>query len=185
MSKAGLDQKVGRRSFIKGAAAAAGGLAFTNWALTNADAVAQDGQAYVIVSDVLRGGGGEPQLGPGCAESSVFVTGEEVVWRAVVFNAQTGEIINSPEDVAAHGLTMEVFLEGQDAPFEMSHGIHPPNADAADQIYYWSESWDVPGDFAGKFKYTITVNGNEGTGLMEILGVPGVDTFPSALSMNE
>lgn len=185
MSKTGTKDNVSRRSFLKAGAAATGGLAFVKWAVTNFDAAAQEGQRYVIVSDVLRGGGGE-RKGPGCVENSVFQGGEEIVWRAVVFDGQTGQLINGLDEVSGLGLKMTVTVDGIDQVFEMAHGVHPRNADPADQINYWSESWVVPPDVSGKFKYSITVEDSSGgKGALQFLGIPGVDTFPSALSLNE
>lgn len=176
--------KVDRRAFLKGAVAAVGGLAFSRWAFTNAEAAAQEGQAYVIVSDVIRGSGGDP-TGPSCVETSVFQRGEQVVWRAVVFDARTGQLVNTPEAVQERGLRMWVEVEGQDEPIEMEHGQHPPERfkpKPEDIIYYWAGAWIIPPNVTGEFKYTITVEDKDGNrGVLEIMGTKGVDTFPAAL----
>lgn len=68
------EQKVDRRKFLKGAAAALGGAAvLSSMVATNFEAAADEGQAYVIVSDVVRGSQ-NPQ-GPVCVETSVFKPG--------------------------------------------------------------------------------------------------------------
>lgn len=175
--------KTNRRNFLKGAAATVGGMAFTQWAATNFEAAAQGGQAFVIVSDVIRGSGGNP-TGPSCVETSVFQRGEQAVWRAVVYDAGTGEAINTPETVETRGLTMSVTPEGQDA-MEMEFGPHPPNAAPEDIIFYWTAPWEIPPVVTGKLKYTITVtDGNGGTGVLEVVGNVEADTFPIALEIS-
>lgn len=176
------EQGLNRRSFLRNAAAAAGGLAFTQWAFSNFEAAAQEGQDYVIVSDVIRGSGGEP-TGPSCVETNLFDRGEQVVWRAVVFDASTGEIVNSPDAVESRGLQMTVQPEGQDA-LEMEFGAHPPDTPSEDQIFYWTAAWVIPPNVSGKLKYTLTVeDADGGQGTFELLGQTGVDTFPSALDV--
>jgi hypothetical protein len=175
-----------RREFLKGAAATVGGLAFTQWAVTNFDAAAQGQQAYVIVSDVIRGSGGEP-TGPSCVQSSVFVRGEEAVWRAVIYDATTGEAINTPELVEARGLSMTATPEGQDE-MAMEFGQHPParfNPAPEDIIFYWTAPWEIPPVVTGKLKYTLVVtDSNGGTGTLEVTGNPETDTFPIALEVS-
>lgn len=176
-------KRLDRRTFLKGAAAAAGGLAFTQWAFTNFEAAAQNGQAYVIVSDVIRGSGGDP-TGPGCVETSLFKRGEQLVWRAVVFDARTGEAVNTPEAVEARGLKVTAQVEGRDEVFELEFGPHPPNAAEEDQIFYWAAPWIIPPNVTGKFKYTLTVEDQDGgQGVLEIAGKKDLDTFPSALTI--
>ncbi len=178
--------KADRRTFLKGAVATVGGLAFSEWAATNFEAAAQDGQAFVIVSDVIRGSQGNP-TGPSCVETSVFQRGEQVVWRAVVYDAATGEALNTPEAVADRGLTMSVTPEGQGA-IDMGHGPHPPasrNPAPEDVIYYWTGTWEIPPVVSGRLKYTIVVeDGNGGQGVMEVAGNKDVDTFPIALDIS-
>lgn len=175
-----------RRTFLKGAAATMGGMAFTQWAATNFEAAAQGGQAYVIVADVIRGSGGNP-TGPGCVQTSVFVRGEQAVWRAVVYDAKTGELVNSAEAVASRGLTMKVTPEGQD-PIDMAHGQHPGesrNPAPADVIFYWTGPWEIPPSVTGKLKYTIEVaDSGGGTGVLELFGNKEVDTFPLPLTVS-
>ena len=181
-----VTKQANRRTFLKGAATAAGGIAFAKWALTNADAAAQQGQAYVIVSDVIRGSQGAPQ-GPGCTETNVFKKGEQLVWRAVVYDAKTGALINTPKDVADRGLKMNAKLEGND-PIAMNHGQHPganSNPKPEDIIYYWAGPWIIPPNVAtGKFKYAITVEGKDGKGTLEVAGNKAVDTFPIAVDIS-
>ena len=176
------EPNVNRRNFLKSAAAAAGGLAFTQWAFSNYEAAAQEGQDYVIVSDVIRGSGGEP-TGPSCVETNLFERGEQVVWRAVVFDASTGEMVNTPDAVESRGLQLTAQPEGQDA-IEMEFGPHPPGASSEDQIFYWTATWVIPPNVNGKLKYTLTVeDADGGQGTFELLGQKDVDTFPSALEV--
>jgi hypothetical protein len=179
------NKQANRRSFLKGAAVTAGGLAFAKWALTNAEEAAAQGQAYVIVSDVIRGSGGAPQ-GPGCTQTSAFKKGEQLVWRAVVYDAKTGAFVNTPKDVIDQGLKMKVTAEGQ-APIDMTFDQHPGanrNPKPEDIIYYWTGPWIIPPNVSGKFKYTIEVTGKDGSGKLEIAGNKAVDTFPIAVDIS-
>ncbi len=174
------EQGLNRRSFLRNAAAAAGGLAFTQWAFSNFKAAAQNGQDYVIVADVARGTGGDP-TGPSCVGTTVFNQGEQVVWRAMVYDASTGELVNSTDAVESRGLSMTVEVEGQDT-LEMEHGPHPPDSD--DQIFFWTAAWTIPPNVSGRVKYTLTVeDGDGGTGSLEILGSTDSVTFPYALTV--
>mgnify|MGYP006277760987 CR=1 FL=1 len=174
------DQGLNRRSFLRNAAAAAGGLAFTQWAFSNFEAAAQNGQDYVIVADVARFNGGDPQ-GPSCVGTSVFSRGEQVGWRAVVYDATTGELVNSPEAIADRGLSLTVEVEGQDN-LEMEHGPHPQNSDNA--IDFWTAAWIIPPNVSGKLRYAISVEDADGrTGRLELLGQTDTLTFPYALTI--
>jgi hypothetical protein len=170
------EQKVDRRKFLKGAAAALGGAAvLSSMVATNYEQAIADGQAYVIVADVVRGSQ-NPQ-GPVCVETSVFKPGEQVVWRAVVFDVKTGQAVTDPT-----GFTMTVTPEGQDA-IKMEYGAHPAKAAAADQISFWTGAWALTPNISGKLIYEIDVTGPNGAGQLKFIGKKDVGTFPAPLTV--
>jgi hypothetical protein len=174
------EQKVDRRKFLKGAAAALGGATFlSTMVATNFEAAADTGQAYVIVADVVRGSQ-NPVGGPVCVETSVFKPGEQVVWRAAVFDTKTGQAITDPT-----GFTVTVTPEGQSA-ISMAYGAHPAKAAASDQISFWTGAWAIPPNINGKLIYAIDVTGPNGKGQLNYTGFIGkkdVGTFPAPLTV--
>jgi len=171
-----------RRDFIKGAAAAVGGIAFSSLAATNFEAAAAEGQDYVIVSEVVKGGSGA--VGAPCGLTSTFKKGEQIVWHAVLFSGNTGEKINDHQEVMNRGLKVQVELENG-AKVNMNHSPHPP--DESPKIYYWAGGWKIsPGVSTGKMTYSITAQDKEGRmGKLEMFGDKEVDTFPHSLTIEE
>ncbi len=171
-----------RRDFIKSAAAAVGGIAFGSLAATNFEAAAANGQDYVIVSEVVKGGSGA--VGKPCELTSTFKKGEQIVWHAVVFSGKTGEKINDHAEVENRGLKLQVTLENG-AKVNLNHSKHPP--DGSPKIYYWGGAWKIsPGAPTGKMTYSITAEDKEGrSGKLEMFGEKNVDTFPHALTIEE
>jgi hypothetical protein len=171
-----------RRDFIKGAAAAVGGIAFSSLAATNFEAAAAEGQDYVIVSEVVKGGSGA--VGAPCGLTSTFKKGEQIVWHAVLFSGNTGEKINDHQEVMNRGLKVQVELENG-AKVNMNHSQHPP--DESPKIYYWAGGWKIsPGVSTGKMTYSITAQDKEGRmGKLEMFGDKEVDTFPHSLTIEE
>ncbi|MBS3786694.1 twin-arginine translocation signal domain-containing protein [Candidatus Bipolaricaulota bacterium] len=171
-----------RRDFIKGAAAAVGGIAFSSLAATNFEAAAAEGQDYVIVSEVVKGGSGA--VGPPCGLTDTFKKGEQIVWHAVLFSGNTGEKINDHEEVVDRGLKVQVKLENGDT-VDLNHSEHPP--DETPRIYYWAGGYKIsPGVPAGKMTYEITAEDKEGRmGKLEMFGDKEVDTFPHSLTIEE
>lgn len=171
-----------RRDFIKGAAAAVGGIAFSSLAATNFKAAAAEGQDYVIVTEVVKGGSGS--VGPPCGLTSTFKKGEQIVWHAVLFSGKTGEKINDHSEIKKRGLKVQVKLENG-KKVDMHHSEHPP--DESPKIYYWSGGWKVsPGTPTGKMTYEITAQDKEGRmGKLEMFGDKEVDTFPHSLTIEE
>lgn len=171
-----------RRDFIKSAAAAVGGIAFGSLAATNFEAAAANGQDYVIVAEVVKGGSGA--IGPPCGLTSTFKKGEQIVWHAVLFSGKTGEKINDHAEVKDRGLKLQVTLENG-ANVNLNHSEHPP--DGSPKIYYWSGGWQIsPGAPTGKMTYEISAKDKEGRmGKLEMFGEKKVDTFPHALTIEE
>lgn len=171
-----------RRDFIKGAAAAVGGVAFSSLAATNFKAAAAEGQDYVIVSEVVKGGAGA--VGAPCGLTSTFKKGEQIVWHAVLFSGKTGEKINDHQEIKNRGLKVQVKFENG-STVDMHHSEHPP--DETPKIYYWGGAWKIsPGVSPGQYTYEITAKDKEGrTGKLEMFGDKEVDTFPHSLTIEE
>ena len=178
----GLLESLNRRDFIKGAAAAVGGIAFSSMAITNFEAAAQNGQDYVIVAEVVKGSSGA--VGKPCDLTSTFKKGEQIVWHAVVFSGQTGAKINDHGEIQDRGLKLQVELENGET-IDMHHSEHPP--DGSPKIYYWGGSWKIsPGASTGNMTYSITAEDKEGrTGRLEMFGDKNVDTFPHVLTIED
>lgn len=178
-------ENLNRRDFIKGAAAAVGGIAFTSLAATNFEAAAANGQDYVIVTEVVKGGAGAvAKAGAPCELTSVYKHGEEVVWHAVLFSGSTGEKLNDHKELVDRGMKVQVELENG-KKFDMHHSSHPP--DESPKVYFWSAGWKIsPGASTGKMTYSITAKDKEGrTGKLEMFGDKNVETFPRALTIEE
>ncbi|MFP4135518.1 MAG: twin-arginine translocation signal domain-containing protein [Candidatus Acetothermia bacterium] len=177
-----LLENLNRRDFIKGAAAAVGGIAFSSLAVTNFEAAAETGQDYVIVAEVVKGSSGS--VGKPCELTSTFKKGEQIVWHAVVFSGETGEKINDHEEIQDRGLKLQVELENGET-LDMNHSEHP--SDDSPKIYYWGSSWKIsPGASTGKLTYSITAEDDEGRmGKLEMFGDKEVDTFPHVLTIEE
>lgn len=171
-----------RRDFIKGAAAAVGGVLFSSSVATNLEAAAHNGQDYVIVSEVVKGSA--DSVGPPCQLTSTFKKGEQIVWHAVLFSGSTGEKLNDHKELMDRGMKVEVELENGET-VDMNHSEHPP--DGSPKIYYWGGSWKIsPGVPTGKMTYKITAEDDEGrTGTLEMFGDKTVDTFPHVLTIEE
>jgi hypothetical protein len=193
------EQKVSRRSFMKGTAAAAiGGLALTQWAASNFQAAAATGQAYLIVSDVIRGSGGEPQ-GPSCVETNFFRQGEQAVFRVAVFESASGRGFTTPADNAdAASLKVTVTVEGE-SPIDLTYGAHPGKLAKSDPsnpnlVYFWTTAWpsasgsSIAPNVSGKLKYTIDVTGPAGSGKLDLIGADKdqtqVTNLPASLEIN-
>lgn len=183
--KGSVLENLNRRDFIKGAAAAVGGIAFSSLAVTNFEAAAQNGQDYVIVAEVVKGGSGAVvKAGAPCELTSVFKKGEEVVWHAVLFSGSTGQKLNDHKELVDRGVKVQVELENG-KKFDMHHSSHPP--DESPKVYFWSAGWKVsPGASTGMMTYKITAEDKEGrTGTLDMFGDKNVETFPKALTIEE
>lgn len=126
-------------------------LGLTAWA-------AAAGPEYYVVADVVRGA--KNPTGPSCVQTNMFKLGEQVVWRAEVFDAKTGKVLGKA-DVERLDLKVEGQVEGV-GEFAMKFGPHPKQAP---QVDFWAGAWDIPALYkTGTFKWTIVVtdkNGNK------------------------
>src|SRR6056297_828164 len=65
--------------------------------------------AYFVQADMLRGADGA--MGEVCVPNSVFHPGESVVFRAYVFDGETGELLDAAQ-IEERGLSVTVILDG-------------------------------------------------------------------------
>jgi len=115
---------------------------------------------YFVKADMVRGAQGAQ--GPVCVPNSVFSNGEMVVFRAVVYDAATGEELKFDE-INARGITATVYMDGRDA----APMFFPPSAEgeAAEGqegpppgAEFFRGPWAIPADFpAGMYNWHIEV----------------------------
>lgn len=112
--------------------------------------------AYLINADVVRGA--ENPTGPTCVLTPVFKTGEQVVWRAELFDAETGEKL-TPEQVEERGVTVTAVLE-DGSEYDMEYGLHPREEP---QIWLFVGAWTIPPVYpTGTLTYEIRVEDDAG-----------------------
>lgn len=120
---------------------------------------------YFVKADMVRGAQGA--MGPACVPNSVFFNGEMIVFRAVVYDAATGEEL-SFEEIEERGITATVHMDGAEpltmffpppgeAAPEGEEGGPPPGAD------FFRGPFAIPADFpAGMYGWTIEVTDAQG-----------------------
>ena len=108
---------------------------------------------YFVHADMVRGAQGAQ--GAVCVINSVFHAGEWVIFRAVVYDAATGEELKH-DAIAELGLTARVVVDGLDA-IEM---FYPPlDASAPPAMYFFRGPWAIPADFAmGEYRWNVEVS---------------------------
>jgi hypothetical protein len=113
--------------------------------------------AYFVHADMVRGAQGAQ--GAVCVINSVFQAGEWVIFRAVVYDAVTGEELKH-DAIAELGLTAQVTVEGLE-PIAM---FYPPLDDAAPPaMYFFRGPWPIPADFAmGEYRWNVEVRDASG-----------------------
>ncbi len=108
--------------------------------------------AYFVRADMVRGA--EGAQGAVCVINSVFHPGEKIVFRAVVYDAATGEELMH-EAIAELGLSVSVMVDGLET-FDMFY--LPFEADAPPASYYFRGPWVIPADFAmGEYSWNVEV----------------------------
>lgn len=138
--------------------------------------------AYFIQADVVRGAVGAQ--GAVCVPNSVFMQGEEVVWRAYVYDATSGEKLTQ-DDIDSRGVKVFGELEGG-AKTPLTYAPHPPGADKTE--LYYTGAWSIPADFpTGNYKWSVSVEDSAGNtasyepmGQSVGLGVLNVVAAPAA-----
>lgn len=108
--------------------------------------------AYFVHADLVRGAQGAQ--GAVCVANAVFHPGEWVIFRAVVYDAATGEELKH-DAIAELGLTAQVTVEG----LESIDMFYPPlDAAAPPAMYFFRGPWPIPADFAmGEYRWNIEV----------------------------
>ena len=109
--------------------------------------------SYFVHADMVRGAQGAQ--GAVCVINSVFQAGEWIIFRAVVYDAATGEELKH-DAIAELGLTATVTVEGLD-PIAM---FYPPLDEAAPPaMYFFRGPWAIPADFAmGEYRWNVQVS---------------------------
>ncbi len=114
------------------------------------------GPAYVVNADTVRGS--QNATATSCVLTPVFKTGEQVVWRAEIYDAATGEKLTESQ-VNDRGIKATVKLE-DGKTFDMEYGQHPKQAP---QIWLWTAAWAIPPVYpTGMLKYEIDVTDDAG-----------------------
>ncbi len=112
---------------------------------------------YFIQADVVRGAIGAQ--GAVCVANGVFMQGEQVVFRAYVFDASTGERLTA-EEVEARGVRVFGLIEGERVE-ELDYIPHPPNVENPE--FFWAGGWMVPADQpTGNYPWSLQVEDAEG-----------------------
>ena len=129
---------------------------------------------YFVKADMVRGAQGA--MGPVCVPNSVFFNGEMIVFRAVVYDAATGEELKFDE-VQSRGITATVVMDGRD-PAQM---FFPPPGEGAEEgeegpppgADFFRGPWAIPADFpAGMYNWHIEVTDASGnTAVFEPIGM--------------
>lgn len=129
---------------------------------------------YFVKADMVRGAQGAQ--GPVCVPNSVFFGGEMIVFRAVVYDAATGEELKFAQ-VQERGITATVHLDGMDpmpmffpppSEGEAAEGQEgpPPGAD------FFRGPWAIPADFpSGMYGWHVEIADASGnTAVFEPIG---------------
>lgn len=108
--------------------------------------------AYFVHADLVRGA--QNAQGAVCVANAVFHPGEWVIFRAVVYDAATGEELKH-DAIAELGLTAHVMVEGVDT-IDM---FYPPlEGDAPAAMYFFRGPWAIPEDFPmGDYRWNLEV----------------------------
>ena len=130
-------------------------------------------QDYFIKADMVRGA--EGAMGAVCVPNSVFYPGEKIIFRAVVYDAATGEELKF-EEIQERGIQATVHIEGH----EDLTMFYPPPAEgdaAADGegeaepeaegpppgAEYFRGPWPIALDMPqGMYGWTVSVTDAEG-----------------------
>ena len=127
--------------------------------LTLVSLTAMAAPKYYITADVVRGTTGAQ--GSVCVANTVFFPGEQIVWRAIVFDAASQTQLNE-EQVKKLGVRVTVSLENGTS-LNMRLGLHPNNPKAPKRDLFWSVNYQIPAAGPlGTIKWTMATTDNEG-----------------------
>ena len=120
-------------------------------------------QDYFIKADMVRGA--EGAMGAVCVPNSVFYPGEKIIFRAVVYDAETGEELKF-EEIQERGIQATVHIEGRE---DLVMFYPPPGADEAEGAgpppgaEYFRGPWPIPLDMPqGMYGWTVSVTDADG-----------------------
>lgn len=122
---------------------------------------------YFIQADTVRGAIGAQ--GAVCVAATVYHPGEQVVWRAYVYDAESGERLTQ-EQIEERGITVTAHLEtGEQAQLNF---LPHPGPDAPNVDWFWAGGFVVPEDYpTGTVSYTLEASDDEGaTGTFAPIG---------------
>ena len=126
-------------------------------ALTGANALAA--QKYYISTDTVRGAAGAQ--GAVCVANAVFFPGEQIVWRAIVFDAATHKAL-SAEQIKDLGIRVNIAMDNG-VNLNMRIGLHPPDPKAPKRELFWSVNYMVPPTAPiGTIKWNMSVADKDG-----------------------
>jgi len=114
---------------------------------------------YYISADIVRGQTGAQ--GTACVANTVFYPGEQIVWRAIVFDAASHEPLGV-EEVKKLGIRVTVSLDNG-TNLNMRLGLHPPDQKAPKRDLFWATNYPVAITAPlGTMKWTIAATDSEG-----------------------
>lgn len=129
--------------------------------LTGTTSAGPKGQlAYMVMADLVRGVT-QPTAAI-CLQTSVFKAGEQVVFRARVLDASTGqdpgEEGKNKVAVEERGLKVTAYLENGQS-FPMRYAQHPGRPKPGEPVVWlWSSAWNIPDDYpTGRLKWWLVV----------------------------
>ena len=135
--------------------------------------------AYFLHADLVRGAQGA--MGAVCVPNSVFHQGEMIVFRAYVYDGETGERLDAAA-IEERGVTVTASLDTGES-FELHYAPHPPGAEVTDE--YRTYGWAIPTEHpSGLFAWSVTVAdaaGNEAefTPIGQDVGLPNLTITPA------
>lgn len=135
--------------------------------------------AYFVQADMVRAA--EGAMGEVCVPNSVFHPGESIVWRAYVFDGETGERLDAAA-IAERDVTVTASLDTGES-FELHYAPHPPGAEVTDE--YWTYGWAIPAEHpSGLFAWTVTVSDAAGAEVQfapigQDVGLPNLTITPA------
>ncbi|MGH2390339.1 MAG: hypothetical protein ACRDIE_19225 [Chloroflexota bacterium] len=154
--------------------------AFTAPTITT-HAAAKPMHHYVIQADFVLGAKGLPPKADACIANAVFHPGQQIVWRARIYDSATGKVV-APGQVKKLGLTATVVLKSG-KKFAMMNIPHPPQAKK--QVFYWTAAWVVSKTYPfGPLVWTINAKDSSGGSttfapIGQDVGVPSIIIAPA------